>query len=374
MHAMPRLEPLQITAIRTRIIQHRLRPERVIVTHAGAHDTSRFLTVTVEGKSGAHGYGEAATTPLWDGETAETAQWTIENLFAPKLRGATIADPREVVRTLDSLTYGMSFAKAALDQAIWDLFCCERSVRAVSLFQDREPVASIPTRASLGTYPAAETLRIAEGFWAAGIRTLKFKIGMAGVDDVARLRAVRERFGNEPVFTLDANGAYRTVDEAVRALEKLLPYNVALIEQPLPRERIGGCAKVRKRIPVPFIIDEGVFTPDHLAEAIDLDAFDVLSIYPGKNGGVSRSIEMATAAQRAGKACALGCNLETDLGQAAMAAVAAGLSAFPVERFACDLPAAIFYERSSIGQPMTFANGRVGVPTGPGFGVDPLES
>jgi L-alanine-DL-glutamate epimerase-like enolase superfamily enzyme len=80
---------------------------------------------------------------------------------------------------------------------------------------------------------------------------------------------------------------------------------------------------------------------------------------------------MARRAQEAGKICAIGSNLETDLGQAAMACLAASLSVFPVERCACDLMAALFYERSSVLPPLTFRDGQVEVPKGLGFGVEP---
>jgi len=43
----------RIERIETRVGDHALRKERVIVSHAGAHDASRFLTVIVHGDGGA---------------------------------------------------------------------------------------------------------------------------------------------------------------------------------------------------------------------------------------------------------------------------------------------------------------------------------
>jgi muconate cycloisomerase len=124
-------------------------------------------------------------------------------------------------------------------------------------------------------------------------------------------------------------------------------------------------------VPVAILADEAIFTPGHLDEALDLDAFDILSIYPGKNGGFTRSLAMARKAHAAGKACAIGSNLETDLGQAAMTCLASSLSAFPVDRLACDLMCALFYEQSAATPPIFYRDGRVKAPTGPGFGVVP---
>ena len=243
-----------------------------------------------------------------------------------------------------------------------------------SLIADREPVEWIPTRVSIGCYPPEETVRLAVEFWDRGIRTLKFKTGVPGIDDVARLQAVRERLGPDPIFTIDANGAYATADQAVAAIEALLPFDLALAEQPTPRDRIGLLAEVRQRVPVPILADEAIFTPGQLEEALDLDAFDILSIYPGKNGGFTHSLAMARRARQAGKVCAIGSNLETDLGQAAMVCLASSLSAFPVERYACDLMAALFYESSGVSPPIIYRDGQVQRPTGTGFGVVPLNA
>jgi muconate cycloisomerase len=363
----------RITEIKTRLVTHRLREERVVVSPAGRHDVSRYLTVSVRDSDGVPGYGGAATTPLWSGETAETAQYFVEQVFAPLLIGNTFDHAREVLALMDNATWGNPFSKSAVETAVWDVWAKSQNARAASLFADRTPLESIPTRASVGCYDVEDTVRIAREFWDAGIRTLKFKIGVPQFDDAARLRAVRDVLGDEPIFTVDANGAYRTLKEAVRAIEALTPYNVAFVEQPAPRERNHLLSEIRRHVSTPIMADEAIFTMEDLCEVLDLDACDYVSLYPGKNGGVTHCVEMARMAQAAGKPCAIGSNLETDLGQAAMANVAAALSAFDVENLSCDLPASLFYQNSSVKEPLVFQNGRVRVPQGNGFGVAPLE-
>ena len=367
---------IRITRVETTIVEYPIRAERVVISHLGAHSQSRFLNVTVHGEGGLRGYGEAATTPLWSGETAETAKWVIESLLAPAVTGERFGQPREALARMDARIYGFPFAKGGVDTAIWDLWAKAQGVRAVSLFGDRQPPASLETRGSIGTYPVERTVEIAQAFWDEGVRTLKFKTGMPGDLDVRRMRAVRDRLGDAPVFTIDYNGAFNDADAAVRSIESLLPFKVTVAEQPIHRERLRPLAEVRKRLKgaVPIMADECVFTPHQLNEALDLDAFDILSIYPGKNGGVTNSIEMAKTAQRAGKRCAIGCNLESDLGQAAMLAVAGGLSAFPAEGLAHDFQAVLFYERPAVTEPLPFKGGRVIIPTGPGFGVTPVAT
>jgi muconate cycloisomerase len=153
----------------------------------------------------------------------------------------------------------------------------------------------------------------------------------------------------------------------------LEPFNLAIVEQPTRRDRLAALAEVRRRTNPPIMADESVFTPDDLDEALELDAFDILSIYPGKNGGFSHSLDMAKKAQAAGKLCAIGSNLETDLGQAAHLTLASSLSAFPVDRYACDLMGSLFYAQSAVTPAIELKQGRVTVPTGPGFGVQPRD-
>ncbi len=363
---------LTIRSIEARVLDHPVRQAGAIISALGRHHASRYVTVVLTANDGTRGYGQAATTTTWSGETAETAATLIETCLAPELLGRGFSEPAEALASLDRTLHGNPFAKAAIDVALWDLWSRSRGVAVSELIADRDPVAWIPTRASIGCYPPEETVRLAVEFWNRGVRTLKFKTGVPGIDDVARLQAVRDRLGPEPVFTIDANGGYPTADHAVRAIDSLLPFNLALAEQPTPRDRLTLLAQVRKRVPVPILADESVFTPDELDEALELDAFDVLSIYPGKNGGFTHSLAMARRAHAAGKACTIGSNLETDLGQAAMICMAASLEAFPVERLACDLMAALFYDRSDVRPAIEFRNGKVKTPTGMGFGVAPI--
>ena len=66
--------------------------------------------------------------------------------------------------------------------------------------------------------------------------------------------------------------------------------------------------------------------PDAL-ECIRHEACDVISLYPGKNGGIRKAWEIAALAEEHGVACSIGSNLELDVAAAAMALVADGATA-----------------------------------------------
>ncbi|MFA9480310.1 mandelate racemase/muconate lactonizing enzyme family protein [Phycisphaerales bacterium AB-hyl4] len=362
---------LVVAAVRCHVCEHALRPEVVIRSHAGVHDRSRYLLVELVDADGCQGWGEAATTPIWSGEWAQTEAELVRGLLAPAIVGTSYEHPSELLTKLDAVCWGHPFTKAAVETAAWDLWARRQQRSVLELVADRPPSTSLPTRASIGAYPLEQTLRMATEFHARGIRCLKFKVGLPGVDDAVRLRAVREAVGSDVVFTLDANGGYPSADVALRALETMLPVGIALLEQPTPRDRLDLLAAVRRHASVPVMADEAIFTADQLAMALDLDAFDVLSVYPGKNGGFSNALAMARTAAAAGKGCAVGSNLETDVGLAAMTTLAAGCKAFDVERWPGDFASSLYYTGSAVHELLALEDGRIAVPDGPGFGVEP---
>ncbi len=365
---------MKITAVKTRIDDNPIHENLIVVSGAGRHAQSRYVTVAVHDDQGNVGYGEAAVVPVWSGEWAASTKALIDGLFAPALTGAAFETPREVLEALDQLTVGVPFAKAGVDCAVWDLYGKRAGKSVASLTANRAVPESLPSRASIGAYSPEQTLQVARHFYDRGIRCMKFKIGVQGFDDVARLRLVREAFGDKVTFTVDANGAYGSVKESLKAIEALVKFDVALFEQPTHRDRLDLLAQVKKRSPVPVMADESVFTAEQLAMAIDMDAMDLLGLYPGKNGGFTRSLQMAAMAEKAGKGCAIGSNLETDLGLAAMATLAGALSAFETEKLPGDFASSLYYDQSSVTEPVKLTGGRIVLPLGAGFGVTPADA
>ena len=76
--------------------------------------------------------------------------------------------------------------------------------------------------------------------------------------------------------------------------------NLLLAEQPIAPGDTAAMAYLRTVSGIPIMADESVFT---LADAWNVQragAADIISIYPGKNGGISASIEIAHVAAAAG--------------------------------------------------------------------------
>jgi len=83
--------------------------------------------------------------------------------------------------------------------------------------------------------------------------------------------------------------------------------------------------------------DESVFTAHDALEVIRAGAADVLSLYPGKHGGVRATQYIARIAEAAGLTCTIGSNLEREVATAAMAHVSVSTPNIVCERYPGDL-------------------------------------
>mgnify|MGYP001181932096 CR=1 FL=1 len=63
-------------------------------------------------------------------------------------------------------------------------------------------------------------------------------------------------------------------------------------EQPVPPTHVDAMFELRKNSSIPIMADESVFTLSDAWNICTKNAADILSIYPGKHGGISNTIEI----------------------------------------------------------------------------------
>jgi muconate cycloisomerase len=329
---------------------------------------SDILLVAVDTDEGLTGWGEVNGSPDWSGETLAGAQALIEQHFAPRLVGE---DPRQIRHCLKKLdrTWGNSFAKAGLEMALFDLLGRALNVPVYQLLGGavRSPV--IPLRFPIMPLPAEPSAQVARALVAEGFGTIKLKVGHDTLDfDLHRIGAVREAIGPQIRLTVDANGGW-TENEAIRAIPELERLGVAFLEQPVHRENLEGLARVRRRSTLPIMADEAVFTPKSAWQCLKLGACDILSVYPGKHGGILPTLEIVAMAEAAGVQCAIGSNVEWDLASSAMAHLAVALPNITVEHHAADIIGPVFHTTRCVTTPLYTGRGTVELPDAPGLGL-----
>lgn len=332
---------------------------------------SRLLLVFVRTDRDVDGVGEVTASPDWSGETCDGAKALIDGHLAPRLIGE---DPRRIRHCLERLsrTYANPFTKAAIEMALFDILGKSLGAPLFQLLGGAVRSLDIPLRFPIMPVGPEESAAAARRMVDAGFRTIKLKVGHDPLDvDLRRLQRVRDTVGDEVRITVDANGGW-TVNETVQAAPRLEELGVLFVEQPVHRLDLEGLAEVRRRIRLPVMADESVFTVQDAARCLQLRAADILSVYPGKNGGLLNTVAIVAMAEAAGVRCAIGSNLEGDVGSAAMAHVCAALPNLSVERYAADIIGPVFHVERSIARPLLVSPAVVRTPDGPGLGVDVL--
>jgi len=312
----------------------------------------------------AEGWGEcvAMADPLYSSEYVEAAADVLRRYLVPALLAAPRLDAVAVAPALQRFK-GHRMAKAALETAVLDaeLRGSGRTLaRELGAVHERVPCGvSVGIMASIG-----ELLDAVGGYLEQGYVRIKLKIEPGW--DVAPVRAVRERFGDDVLLQVDANTAY-TLGDAPR-LAQLDPFGLLLIEQPLDEEDVLGHAELAKLISTPVCLDESITSARAAADAIRLGACRIVNIKPGRVGGYLEARRIHDVCVANGVPVWAGGMLETGLGRAANVV----LAALPGFTLPGDTSASDRYYRTDITAPFVLEDGHLPVPTGPGIGVEPI--
>lgn len=140
-----------------------------------------------------------------------------------------------------------------------------------------------------------------------GFRDCKVKVGRPGDDDAARLRTIRRWIGPRMDVRIDVNGAWSAA-EARRQIERLAPYRISCVEQPVPHEELAALAPLRGETGVPVMLDESLTSLADAEAAIATGACDLFNIRLSKCGGFLASLRLAARAHLAGLGYQLGCH------------------------------------------------------------------
>jgi L-alanine-DL-glutamate epimerase-like enolase superfamily enzyme len=93
-------------------------------------------------------------------------------------------------------------------------------------------------------------------------------------------------------------------------------------------------------------------------------------LYPGKNGGIRKSQEIAEFAAKHGVACSIGSNLEWDVATAAMGHLIVACENMQVETYPGDILGPDYHEFRIAVDPIRIEGPLTTVPDRPGLGVD----
>lgn len=312
------------------------------------------------------GWGEIVTqaAPLYSSEYTQGAWDVARRYLIPALLDAHTLAPEQVAGILAPFV-GHRMTKAGLELAVLDAALRSQGRPLggyLGAVRDR-----VPSGVSVGIQADPSALVDAVGgYLDEGYVRIKIKIKPGR--DVADTAAVREAFGTIPL-QVDANSAYTLAD--ADTLAELDRFDLLLIEQPLQEDDLVDHAALAGMLRTPVCLDESITSLKAAADALALGATSVINIKAGRVGGYLEAVRIHDLCRDAGITVWCGGMLETGIGRAANAALAA-LPGFtlPGDVSASDR----FYHRDIVTEPAVLEDGHVRVPTGPGLGVeiDPL--
>jgi len=329
-------------------------------TSFGVTTGRRILLVELE-CDGLSAWGEcvAGEHPYFSDEQVDTAWHITETELAPRLLNADVDSGRDCAEVFEQVR-GHRMAKAALENAVWDLDAQRQGIALAKLLGGTREV--IPCGVSIGIQATPEKLmEKIEIEVAAGYQRIKLKC-KPGWDSKIFAMA-RERWP-EILLSCDANSAYELDDaEHIAAWDQ---FNLLMIEQPLWYDDFYFHAELQRKIKTRICLDECIRNRRDARAALELGSGGIINIKVGRVGGFTEALAVHDVAQEFGVPVWCGGMLETGVGRAHNIA----LSSLPNFSLPGDVSASKRYWAEDVIEPevTVSAAGTIVVPTDVGSG------
>ncbi|MHC8286951.1 mandelate racemase/muconate lactonizing enzyme family protein [Pseudomonas sp. XS1P51] len=204
----------------------------------------------------------------------------------------------------------------------------------------------------------------AEQYVARGFRDLKVRIAVADFEqDLRRLRALRERFGNEVKIAVDVNGQWSQA-QALEHLDALAYFDLAYVEQPIAAGDWAAIERLAARTPLPLMLDEGLAGETDVERLCSLGGALWAHLKLVKLGGIAPCMAAVRRLTAANVPCMIGQMNEGAAATAAALHVACASRPQFAELYGAD---GLMDDPAS---PVNYLDGWARLPASPGLGVE----
>jgi L-alanine-DL-glutamate epimerase-like enolase superfamily enzyme len=332
----------------------------------GTASTSRGWIVRVTSDTGHAGHGYANASPHM-GSTFESLPHELER-FKPIVLGKDPFAIEAILHELDRSLSGANQAKGGIDCALHDLCARALGVPLYTLLGGKVR-NSVPVLRIVAIKTPAEMATQAGKLLDQGYRYFKIKVHGDVDEDVARVKAIRERVGREAHLTIDANQSY-SPKNAIAAINRMAEFGLDLVEQPVSKTDLKGLALVTRSVPVTVEADEAAGTLDEIMTLVSNRIVDAVSLKIPKLGGLRNALAAARICEAGHVKYRLGAHVGPRLVNAHALHLAAAL---PGVDYACELGEFTrMYDDPFAG--IEVVDGVLTVPDGPGCGVEPVAT
>ena len=189
-----------------------------------------------------------------------------------------------------------SMAMSGIDMALWDIRgkavgwpLCRLLGGAV------KPVKAYAGGVSLGWQDPSSLVDEARPLVEAGYKAMKLRAGDTPSRDIARVRAVRQAFGDELVILVDANAEY-SVDDVRAVMPAFEELSVGWLEEPFPAHDYASYGAACNLGRIPLAAGENHFTRFEFTRVIDDGFISILQPDLSKAGGITEVLRIAAMA------------------------------------------------------------------------------
>src|SRR4051812_19900398 len=293
------------------------------------------------------------------------ALWDLAAKRAGKPLWRLLADmsPEELVALVDFRYLSDALTR---DEALAILDQGGREERIARLQSDGYP-AYTTTPGWLG-YSDAKLARLCREAMQDGYDHVKLKVGAELDDHVRRLRIAREVCGPDIRIAVDANQRW-DVDDAIRWITALTPYDPYWVEEPTSPDDILGHVAIREAVkPLRIATGEHVQNRVIFKQLMQAEAIDVVQIDAARVAGVNENLAILLLAKKFGlpvcpHAGGVGlCELVQPLAMFDYVAVSGSLEHRVIEY--------VDHLHEHFVDPVTIRAGRYLAPTAPGFSAE----
>jgi L-alanine-DL-glutamate epimerase-like enolase superfamily enzyme len=186
---------------------------------------------------------------------------------------------------------------------------------------------------------------------------------------VSLVEAVREEIGYDVDLAVDLHWNF-TVETVVRLAEKLEPFDLAWIEDPVPPKRIEAHRRIAEATTTPILTGENVVTVDGFNDLVTGDAVDIAAPDVNRCGGLWELRKIATVCDMYGVPLAPH-NIASPVGTVGGVHAAAAIpNVLALEYHARDVPWWGDLVTRTGGSGPIIVDGTIDLPEGPGLGIE----
>lgn len=325
------------------------------------------IVIKILADDGNIGYGSATSTAVITGDIENSIVSAIKYI-TPMLIDMEIENLDKVMEVINKSIVNNTSAKAALDMAIYDLFCKRYKIPLYKLLGGYDN--SIATDITISLNSAEKMVTESLNAIRNGYDKLKIKVGLNPDEDILRIQSIFKAVPSNITIRIDANQGW-TPKQAVRVINKLkeLNLNIELVEQPVKGWDIDGLKFVTDNVDIDILADESVFNKYQAFQVIKNRSCDLINIKLMKCGGIYNALNIYNMCETVGIDCMMGCMIESKIGITA----AASLAVAKRNITKADLDTMLLFSEDPVVGGAVFEKNKIILPDEPGLGIKEIK-